>query len=80
MKDLKSINHTHDRKDLMEDNVCSVTNNKIITVFFLSQLSAGSPSINNVSVNLVELFTFFSSYLRLKEIKMNSFLFLYLEN
>ena len=54
MKDLKSISHTHSRKDVMKHNISCITNNKKRTLFFLSQLSVGSPSIDIVSVYLVE--------------------------
>ena len=55
VKDLKSISHTHNRKDDLKHNISCNTNNKKRTIFFLSYLSVGSPSIDNVSVYLVEL-------------------------
>ena len=54
MKDLKSISHTHSRNDVMKHSISCNTNNKKRTLFFLSQLSVGSPSIDIVSVYLVE--------------------------
>ena len=75
MKDLKSINHAHNQKDVMKHNISFNINNMKRNLFFLFWLSVGSPSIDIVSVYLFELSTFFSNKFWSKEIKISSFVF-----